>query len=34
MITEGQLKKHIRLYCCEDIRKIENYDKAMTDLDE
>lgn len=32
MITEGQLK-HIRLYCCEDFSKIENYDKAFTDLD-
>lgn len=25
------IAKHIQEYCCEDISKIENYDKAMAD---
>lgn len=33
MISERQLRRVRTEYCCEDISKIENYDKALTDLD-
>ena len=32
MITERQLRG-VRRYCLDDISKIENYDKALTDID-